>query len=292
MGTRFYTFISTLYLCMQAAAEGGIPFIVLDRPNPIGGVRFEGPTLDPDYRSFVGIFDLPLRYGLTAGELARLFNGESDLGCDLRVVPLLDWNRTHWYDQTGLEWICPSPELATITTAALYPGFCLLEGTNLSEGRGTVRPFELVGAPWLESEALATRLNALQLPGVRFRPQVFTPNADKFSSQACRGLQIHVLDRDRFSTLPVVLHLLRETIRLHPGKLEWREAHFDRLPGPTACAARCLMEKSLIRSLIAGNLRSKNSSGSGSLTCSTRECAAAGESVCQPRPAEKRAIAR
>lgn len=231
LGARFYTYISTLYLCMQSAAEGGIPLVVLDRPNPVGGHRVEGPRLDPEFRSFVGIYDLPIRHGMTAAELARFFNAEAGLGCDLRVVPLQGWRRDRWFDETGLQWICPSPELATLTTATVYAGFCLLEGTNLSFGRGTVRPFEFVGAPWLKDRQLAGMLKGFNLPGVAFRPQTFVPGAGNFSNQICRGLQVHVLDRDLFNPLSAVLHLLAATIHLHPQKFEWRAQHFDRLAG-------------------------------------------------------------
>ena len=231
LGVRFYTYVSTLYLCMQAAAENGIPLVVLDRPNPIGGDRVEGPRLEPEYRSFVGIYDLPVRHGMTAAELARMFNTEVGLGCVLRVVPLQGWRRDRWFDETGLQWICPSPDLATLSTATVYAGFCLLEGTNLSIGRGTVRPFEFIGAPWLKSHELAGLLNGSDLPGVAFRPQTFVPAAGNFESQVCRGLQVHVLDRDQFSPLPAALHLLSATILLHPQEFEWRAEHFDRLAG-------------------------------------------------------------
>ncbi|MCZ6878300.1 MAG: DUF1343 domain-containing protein [Acidobacteria bacterium] len=231
VGVRFYTYISTMFLSMQAAAEKGIPFIVLDRPNPIDGSRVEGPVLQPGYESFVGIYALPIRYGMTAGELAQMLNQQTDLQCDLKVVPLGGWQREQWYDQTGLEWISPSPNMPTVTTAAVYPGLCLIEGTNLSEARGTTHPFELVGAPWLNSRELAESLNRLQLPGVRFREQAFTPTFSKYRDEQTQGIQIHVLDRDLFHPLPTVLHLLKEVRRLHPQQLMFDEAFFDRLVG-------------------------------------------------------------
>jgi len=231
VGVRFYTYISTMFLSMQAAAEKGIPFIVLDRPNPIDGSRVEGPVLQPGYESFVGIYALPIRYGMTAGELAQMLNQQTDLQCDLKVVPLGGWQREQWYDQTGLEWISPSPNMPTVTTAAVYPGLCLIEGTNLSEARGTTHPFELVGAPWLNSRELAESLNRLQLPGVRFREQAFTPTFSKYRDEQTQGIQIHVLDRDLFHPLPTVLHLLKEVRRLHPQQLVFDEAFFDRLVG-------------------------------------------------------------
>ena len=231
VGVRFYTYISTLYECMKAAAREGIPLIVLDRPNPIAGDRIEGPLLDAGLVSFVGIHPLPIRYGMTVGELARLFNQEGELGCDLKVVPMQGWRRSHWYDETGLVWIPPSPNMPTLTTATLYAGLCLLEGTNLSEGRGTTRPFELVGAPWLDATRLAESLNALELAGVYFRVQSFTPTFSKFKGQVCQGVQIHVVDRDRFEPISCALHLLRQTLDLHPEEMKFQDRMFDLLAG-------------------------------------------------------------
>ena len=231
VGVRFYTYISTMYLSMQAAATKGIPFIVLDRPNPIDGSRVEGPVLQAEHASFIGLPGLPIRYGMTPGELAQMLNKEEGLGCDLRVVPLGDWQRHEWYDRTALEWIPPSPNMPTLTSAAIYPGFGLIEGTNLSEGRGTTRPFELVGAPWLNGRELAKRLNHLQLAGVRFRPHAFTPTFSKFQDEPCQGVQIHILDRNTFQPLATVLHLLTEVRTLHPEQLRWNTEFLDRLVG-------------------------------------------------------------
>ena len=231
VGVRFYTYISTLYECMKAAAREGIPLIVLDRPNPIGGERIEGPLLDESLVSFVGAHPLPIRYGMTAGELARLFNQEASLGCELRVVPMAGWSRSQWYDETGLVWIPPSPNMPTLTTATIYAGMCLLEGTNLSEGRGTTRPFELVGAPWLDATRLAAALNALGMDGVYFRVQSFTPTFSKFKGQTCQGIQIHIVNRDRFDPIACALHLLRQTLDLHPKKLKFQDQMFDLLAG-------------------------------------------------------------
>lgn len=231
VGVRFYTYISTMFGSMQAASRKGIPFIVLDRPNPITGVTVSGPVLEPGRESFVGIHTLPIRYGMTVGELARLLRSETSLEVDLRVVPLEGWSRAEWYDATSLQWIAPSPNMPTLTTAILYPGFCLIEGTNLSEGRGTTRPFELIGAPWLDSNRLAQRLNALHLPGVRFREQVFTPTFSKFVGEACQGVQVHVTDRTQFEPVRALLHLVREVRRLHPDQFEFRASSWDRLAG-------------------------------------------------------------
>ena len=231
VGVRFYTYISTLFECMKAAARHGLPLIVLDRPDPINASRVEGPVLEPGYESFVGIYSLPVRYGMTSGELAGLLNSEGKIGCDLVVVPMKDWTRTQWYDQTGLQWIMPSPGMASLATATVYPGLCLIEGTNLSEGRGTTRPFEFIGAPWLKNQELAQQLNRLRLPGVHFRPQAFTPTFSKYRGELCQGIQVHVLDRDQFQPIPALLHILTEVHNLHPSQLKFQDEFFDQLAG-------------------------------------------------------------
>ena len=231
VGSRFYTYISTMQKCMQAAAESGIPFIVLDRPNPIGGDQMEGPLLEPGLESFVGIAQIPIRHGLTTGEMAFLLRSKGQLDLNLRVVPLSGWNRSKWFDETGLTWIAPSPNMPTLETAIVYPGLCLIEGTNLSEGRGTTLPFQLIGAPWLDSIHLAGRLNALKLKGVRFRPQAFTPTFSKYAGQRCSGIQIHVRDRRQFSPIRTAMHILRQIKINHPKKLQFEERFFDQLAG-------------------------------------------------------------
>ncbi len=231
VGARFYTYISTMYLSMKAAAENGIPFIVLDRTNPIDGTRVEGPVLIQGKESFVGIHPLPIRYGMTPGELAHLFNQENGLGCELKVVPLSGWSREQWYDQTELRWVPPSPNMLTLTTASLYPGFCLIEGTNLSEGRGTAKPFQFIGAPWLDHQQLAERLSRLSLPGVRFHLQTRVPSSSKYQNELCRGLEMEVLDRNLMQPLVALLHLLAEVGKLHPEKLTFKKDLFDRLAG-------------------------------------------------------------
>ncbi len=234
VGVRFYTYISTLYECMKAAGQRGVPLLVLDRPNPIDATRVEGPVLEPGQESFVGVYPIALRHGMTVGELARLFNAEAEMGCDLKIVPLRGWKRSHWYDQIGLQWIMPSPNMPTLATATVYPGLCLIEGTNLSEGRGSTRPFELIGAPWLKSAQLAQKLNLSGLEGVRFRPQAFRPTFSKFRGESCRGIQIHVLDRHAFDPIKVVLHLLHQLIRMHPKEFKFKNVTFDRLSGSPA----------------------------------------------------------
>jgi uncharacterized protein YbbC (DUF1343 family) len=229
-GSRFYTYISTMYESMKSAAKHGKPFIVLDRPNPIGGTKVEGPILEEGHESFVGVFPIPIRHGMTVGELARLFNAESGMELELQVVPLLNWDRSDW-SGTGLQWIAPSPNMPSPVTATLYPGFCLIEGTNFSEGRGTTRPFQLIGAPWLNATVLANRLNAAELPGVFFRPQRFTPMFSKHAELSCAGIQIHVIDQDVFEPVSTALRFIREALRLHPDEMEFRTRSFDRLIG-------------------------------------------------------------
>ena len=230
VGTRFYTYISTMLESMKAAAREGIPFLVLDRPVPIDGTRVEGPVLEEGNESFVGSFQLPVRYAMTPGELALLLNSELKLQAQLDVVPLKGWKRNRWFDETGLTWISPSPNMATLETASIYPGFCLIEGTNLSEGRGTTHPFELVGAPWLKRDELVERLNRLGLPGVRFRAQDFEPWFSKYQGEMCRGIQIHITNRSAFQPIQTVLHFLSEVVRIHPSEFQF-QASFDRLAG-------------------------------------------------------------
>ena len=214
VGARYYTFIWTTALCLEACAEAGIPVTILDRPNPIDGVTREGPGHDMEFRSFVGLYSLPVRHGLTIGEIASHIN-ERYLGeaCDLRVVHTHGWERWERFDQTGLPWVLPSPNMPTPATALVYPGQCLLEGTNLSEGRGTTQPFETFGAPYLDGWALALELNALNLPGCSFRPVFFQPTFQKHAGAACGGCFIHVTDAGVFEpvfTTVAVLHTVRK----------------------------------------------------------------------------------
>jgi uncharacterized protein YbbC (DUF1343 family) len=232
VGVRFYTFISTLGECMAAAAEKGIPFIVLDRPNVLADTRIEGRMIElKRFKSFVGAYAVPIRYGWTLGELAGFIKDGLPNKLQLTVVKMKNWNRSLWFDQTGLTWIAPSPNIPTAATAIVYPGLCLIEGTNLSEGRGTALPFELVGAPWLDGYKLADRLNALKLDGVLFRPASFTPNASKFQNQGCQGIQVHVTDRQRFQSVRTALHILSVIRKEYPSQFQWRESHMDRLAG-------------------------------------------------------------
>lgn len=220
-GARFYTFVATTLYVMQAAAEFGISVIILDRPAPINGTRVEGPVLDPAFTSFVGPAPLPIRYGMTIGELALMVNKES-IGCELRVIPLQDWTRAMWYDQTGLPFIPSSPNLPTLDAVTLYPGTCLIEGVNVSEGRGTARPFEYIGAPWINADVLAERLNGLGRDGARFRPVYFVPTFGKHKGRLCAGAHIYVSDRDRFQPVSAILHVVQTLKRMYPDDFAWR----------------------------------------------------------------------
>ena len=236
VGSRFYTYISTLLRSMRAAAANNVNFIVLDRPNPIRGDRVEGDLLQPAFQSFVGEMATPIRHGMTIGELARFCQKELDSTSNqLEVVPMHGWRRGMWYDQTGLPWVPPSPNMPTVETATLYPGTCLIEGTNLSEGRGTTKPFEWIGAPWVDPERWADRLNNLGLPGAHFRPIHFTPTFSKYADQECYGVQVHVTDRDKFKPVDTALHLIAIAQRDYPGQFEFLKNRgryfFDLLAG-------------------------------------------------------------
>src|SRR5215472_6205090 len=198
IGARYYTFIWTLYLCMRACEKRDVQVIVLDRPNPINGVTVEGPPIEKGYESFVGMHPIPVRHGKTIGELAKQFRDEAFSKCRLSILPMKNWKRAMWLDETGLPWVMPSPNLPTLETAMVYPGMCLLEGTNISEGRGTTRPFEFFGAPFIDAEKLCTHFNNLKLPGVFFRENYFQPTFQKFAGQLCGGAQIHIINRERF----------------------------------------------------------------------------------------------
>jgi uncharacterized protein YbbC (DUF1343 family) len=233
VGTRVYTFEATLAYAMRACANAHIPFIVLDRPNPIGGAVMEGPILEyPEYSSFIGLCATPLRHGMTMGELA-LFYKDHFLtnNLDLTVIPLENWHRDEWYDQTGLPWVMPSPNLPTLDSCVVYPGQVMLEGTDLSEGRGTTHPFEIFGAPWIDGYVLADKLNALHLPGVKFREIWFTPTFSKFQGELCGGCQIHVTDRNAYQSVATTLNILATIKQLYGDKLTFHDKYFDRVLG-------------------------------------------------------------
>jgi uncharacterized protein YbbC (DUF1343 family) len=227
VGTRVYTFVYTMANCMRAAARHGIPVVVCDRPNPIGGEQVEGPLLQRKWASFVGQFPVPLRHGMTIGELARLFNDQFGIGASLEVIPLEGWRRSMYHDDTDLPWIIPSPNLPTLDSAILYPGAVLFEGTKLSEGRGTTRPFELIGAPWIDGDALAAAMNERGLPGVHFRPAYFEPTFQKHAKQSCGGCQLHVLDRRTFRPVRTAVELMAGFYRANPDRFAWREPPYE-----------------------------------------------------------------
>jgi uncharacterized protein YbbC (DUF1343 family) len=233
VGTRIYTYIATMAYAMQAAAEAGIPFIVLDRPAPLNGVAMEGPILEfPRHSSYIGLYPIPLRHGMTMGELAQLFNAKFlPRRADLTVVPMAGWARAQWFDETDAPWVIPSPNMPTLDTATVYPGQVLVEGTNLSEARGTTKPFEQFGAPWVDGYVLARELNALALAGVAFREAWFTPTFSKHTGQRCGGCQIHVTDRETFSSFTTVLAILQTVKKLCGARLELHAEYFDKVMG-------------------------------------------------------------
>jgi uncharacterized protein YbbC (DUF1343 family) len=227
VGTRVYTFIYTMANCMRAAARHGVRVVVCDRPNPLGGEAVEGPLLRAPWTSFVGQFPIPLRHGMTIGELARMFNDVYGIGCALDIVPMSGWSRPMYYDATGLPWVIPSPNLPTLDSAIVYPGAVLFEGTTLSEGRGTTRPFELIGAPWIDGEHLADAMNAQGLPGVHFRPVFFEPTFQKHARTTCGGCQLHVTDRGAFEPVRTSVELIAGFRREAVARFAWREPPYE-----------------------------------------------------------------
>ena len=239
VGSRYYTFVWTMVLAMRAAAKAKIAFVVLDRPNPIGGAHVEGGAIAPGHESFVGLVSCPNRHGLTAGEIARWRAAEEKLDVELHVIELRGWQRGMYFEDTGLPWVMPSPNMPTRDTALVYPGMCLVEGTELSEGRGTTRPFELAGAPYLDSESFATVLAGEHLPGCRFRPVVFTPQFQKHAGAACGGVQIHVTDREAFRPYLTGVAWLRAARALAPEAFRWRTRAYEFVDGIPAIDLLC-----------------------------------------------------
>jgi uncharacterized protein YbbC (DUF1343 family) len=227
IGARIYTYIYTMANCLRACGRHGVPVIVCDRPNPINGVDVEGALLRGGFESFVGLFPIPMRHGMTIGELAQLFNDRFNLGATLEVVKMEGWRREMYADAADLPWVMPSPNMPTLETAVVYPGTVLFEGTMLSEGRGTTRPFELVGAPWIEAERFAREMNALQLPGAFFRPAVFEPTFQKHAKQSCGGCQIHVTDRAAFKPVLTGAALIQMFRTQDPQKFAWRQPPYE-----------------------------------------------------------------
>jgi uncharacterized protein YbbC (DUF1343 family) len=227
VGSRYYTYLATMGLCMQAAARNKLRFVVLDRPNPIGGAGVEGGIIHPGFESFVGLWPIAARHGLTAGECALLLKGEFGIDCDLGVMQMEGWLRDMLFDQTGLPWVLPSPNMPDLDTALVYPGLCLLEGTNLSEGRGTTKPFELFGAPWLDGQKLADALSSEDLPGVRFRPCAFTPTWDKHRGARCQGVQIHIWDRRALEPVRLGVACIVHARAQDPANFAWRTEKYE-----------------------------------------------------------------
>ncbi|HXZ35919.1 MAG TPA: DUF1343 domain-containing protein, partial [Thermodesulfobacteriota bacterium] len=219
-GARFYTYLSTLGYAMEAAAQNGIPFYVLDRPNPINASLVQGPVMDGEFKSFTGYFPLPWRHGMTLGELARMFNEEDKIGAQLKVIPMIGYQRIAWFDETGLPWVNPSPNLRSLTQTALYPGMALVEGANVSVGRGTDKPFELLGAPWIKAQELADDLNSRNILGVEFRPATFTPDGNRFKGQVCYGVQVMLTDRQVLDSAILGVEIISALWRLYPQDFE------------------------------------------------------------------------
>jgi uncharacterized protein YbbC (DUF1343 family) len=252
IGTRVYTYVATMVFAMQAAAESGIDFIVLDRPNPINGEVLEGPVLEyPNFSSFVGLYPIPERHGMTVGELALMFNDKFlEKKANLTVVPMEGWNRKMWFDQTALPWVIPSPNMPSLDTATVYPGQVLFEGMNISEGRGTTRPFELFGAPWIDGYELARKLNGLRLAGVKFREAWFTPTFSKFTGELCGGAQVHVTDRNLYRPFETALHIIRTLLDMYPDQFEFHAEYFDKVAG-TAKIRKALEAGQGVKEIVA-----------------------------------------
>ena len=227
VGSRYYTFIWTMELCMQAGMETGKSVVVLDRPNPLGGTITEGPVLDMAFTSFVGQRPLPVRHGMTTAEVAGYLRDEFYPSLDLHIIPMKEWKRKIWFDETGLPWVLPSPNMPTPDTALVYPGMCLLEATNVSEGRGTTRPFEMFGAPFINAEVLAEKLKSFKLPGVLFRPMYFQPTFQKHAGKLCGGAQIHVTNRNRFRPFKTGAAIIKAIQDLYPDFFKWKQPPYE-----------------------------------------------------------------
>jgi uncharacterized protein YbbC (DUF1343 family) len=252
VGCRIYTFVYTLANCMRSAVRFGKKVIVCDRPNPINGVGVSGNVLEPEFASFVGQYPLPTRHGMTVGELALMFNQHFNIGCDLEVIPATGWRRELWFDDTDAPWVLPSPNMPTVESATVFPGTVHFEGTQMSEGRGTTRPFELIGAPYVEPEAYADELNALNFEGVYFRSCVFQPTFQKHAKVSCGGVQIHVTDRNLFEPVSVGIGMVKTAYDMYPDQFLWKEPPyeyvFDKNPFDVICgtdATRKAMESGI-----------------------------------------------
>ncbi|MFJ6411791.1 exo-beta-N-acetylmuramidase NamZ domain-containing protein [Terribacillus saccharophilus] len=246
VGTRYYTYIYTMAYAMEAAKENNIPIVVLDRPNPQGGLTVDGPVLEPEFSSFIGMYPIPTKHGMTVGELASFFNEEFNIGADLRVVKMKGWRRSMDFDDTGLPFVLPSPNMPTVSTTFVYPATGLIEGTNLSEGRGTTKPFELIGAPFINSTNLAAELNSLSLPGVKFRAASFTPTSSKHAGKLSHGVEIYVTDRADFDAVTTGLYIIKTIHDMYPDDFEFLSNNFfDKLIGNDRVRTMILEEASV-----------------------------------------------
>ncbi len=247
VGTRVYTFMYTMAYCLELAAKCGKKVVVLDRPNPVGGVAVEGNILEPEWASFVGLYPLPMRHGLTFGELALYMNGEFAIGADLEVIPMDGWKRDMFFRDTGFPWVYPSPNMPTPETAVVYPGQVIWEGTNISEGRGTTLPFELVGAPFWDCEAILQAIDSTPLPGCFLRSVAFQPTSGKFAEQTCSGFHIHVTDKHAFKPYRTSIALLQAVMQIHPEHFRYKEPpyeyEFERLPMDLILGSRQVREQ-------------------------------------------------
>ena len=246
VGTRVYTFISTMAYCLEAAKQYGKKVVVLDRPNPIGGDKLEGNLLKDEFRSFVGVYPLPMRHGLTMGELALLFNQHYKIGCELEIITMEGWNRSMLFNETGLHWIPPSPNMPTPATAMVYPGQVILEGTNLSEGRGTTSPFELFGAPFIDPHKLKKKVDNRKLPGIHLREVFSQPTFSKWQNEVCGGLHIHVTDARTYKPYITTLAIIQDIIALYPDHFCWRpppyEYEKEKMPVDIITGDKCIRE--------------------------------------------------
>jgi uncharacterized protein YbbC (DUF1343 family) len=260
VGSRYYTYVWTMVLAMRACAAAGKPFVVLDRPNPIGATHVEGGRIEAGFESFVGLVSLPNRHGLTAGEIARWRHGVEKLDLELMVLSMRNYQRDLYYDHTGLPWVMPSPNMPTVDTALVYPGMCLLEGTELSEGRGTTRPFELAGAPWIDGYALAERLRSYELPGVAFRPCTFTPTWEKHAGKACGGVQIHVTNPEQFRSYRTGVAFVKAAHDVAPEQFQWRAHAYefvDKIPAIDLLAGSASLREGIERGATLDELSSR-----------------------------------
>lgn len=250
VAARFYTYISTMGLCMEAAAERGIPFIVLDRPNPLGGMMMDGPIREDAFKSFVGMYPIPVVYGLTCGELATMINEEGWLDggakCELQVIRMEGWKRKMLWDDTGLKWTAPSPNIRTSAAALVYPATCFIEATNLSEGRGTAKPFQYIGAPFIDAEELREALHRLNLNGVTFAPVSFTPTSSKHAGTLCRGVAVEVTEPRTFQPIVTGVSIIREIRKLYPSQATINKSSFLRLMGSTAIYESLMSDKEIV----------------------------------------------